>query len=270
MKLKIIAVWFSGLLLLLNIAPSVTYGEVPQLINYQGYVTDSDGNPLEGVYNVKFSIYNVEEGGASLWTETQDIDINKGVFNVLLGSLVSFPDDLFASKTRYLGIKVGSDPEMYPRQRIASAPYSMNSDRLGGQTLEAVIPSGIIAIFTSSCPEGWSRFSAFDNRFLRGAVSFGGEGGTVIHSHTVSHSHTISSHNHQVYSHTHELNGDYDCTGGDSWCTDKWYVKQTPSGPTTSTTYTTPNSGTISSSNPTTSNAQNLPPYIDVIFCQKN
>jgi hypothetical protein len=63
------------------------------------------------------------------------------------------------------------------------------------------IPAGLIAIFDTSCPSGWTRFSALDNRFIRGAASYGATGGSNTHSHTVdgptnsagSHTHNINS-----------------------------------------------------------------------------
>ena len=42
---------------------------VPALINYQGYLTDSTGEPLDGVLTVSFWLYNEEAGGAAFWTE---------------------------------------------------------------------------------------------------------------------------------------------------------------------------------------------------------
>lgn len=45
------------------------------------------------------------------------------------------------------------------------------------------INSGLIALFTST-PTGWTRSSAFDSRFPRGASSYGATGGSATHTHT--------------------------------------------------------------------------------------
>lgn len=45
------------------------------------------------------------------------------------------------------------------------------------------IPSGLIAIFSSGCPAGWTRVAELDNRFPMGAGSWGSAGGSLTHRH---------------------------------------------------------------------------------------
>lgn len=59
------------------------------------------------------------------------------------------------------------------------------------------IPSGLIAIFDSGCPAGWSRVASMDNRFPIGSTGFGGTGGNTQHRHGVSgNTSSIGSHAH--------------------------------------------------------------------------
>jgi len=44
---------------------------------------------------------------------------------------------------------------------------------------------GMIAMFDTACPSGWTRFSALDSKFPRGASSYGATGGSATHTHTV-------------------------------------------------------------------------------------
>jgi len=46
------------------------------------------------------------------------------------------------------------------------------------------IPSGMIAMFTSACPSGWTRFAALDGLFPRGSSSYGATGNPT-HTHTL-------------------------------------------------------------------------------------
>jgi hypothetical protein len=48
------------------------------------------------------------------------------------------------------------------------------------------IPSGMIAMFTASCPTGWTRFTALDDKFPKGAGSYGVTGGSATHTHTTA------------------------------------------------------------------------------------
>ena len=117
--------------------------EVPKLINYQGKLTTPQGAPVDTTVPMQFSIYSDSTGGDSLWSETQpSVKVDKGIFNVLLGSVTEIPESVFTGAIRYLGVKVGDDPEMTPRRQIVSVSYAYkanssnqadNADKLGGK-----------------------------------------------------------------------------------------------------------------------------------------
>jgi hypothetical protein len=104
---------------------SYSSAQVPQLINYQGKLTASSGAPLTDTLQMVFSIYSDEGGTDLLWTETQPtVEVLKGVFNVLLGSVNPISYSVFDGSTRYLGVKVGGDPEITPRKPMVSVAYA--------------------------------------------------------------------------------------------------------------------------------------------------
>ncbi len=115
----------------------------PQLINYQGKLTDSDGDPLTGTYDMAFAIYNVASGGSALWSESQaDVVVTEGIFNVILGSVTPITG-LPEGPDCYLGIAVETDPEIAPRTRLVSVPYAYHSDntaKLQGSPVSATAP----------------------------------------------------------------------------------------------------------------------------------
>jgi len=47
----------------------------------------------------------------------------------------------------------------------------------------AVIPQGVIAIFDTSCPDGWTVVTEFNGLFLKGSSSYGATGGEISHYH---------------------------------------------------------------------------------------
>lgn len=104
------------------------YSEVPQLINYQGILTEIDDTPVDGIRLLAFKIYEVQEGGDSLWTEVHDsVHVVKGVFSVILGAENPIPVELFSGVERWLGIRVGGGTEIVPRMRITSVPWAMHA-----------------------------------------------------------------------------------------------------------------------------------------------
>jgi hypothetical protein len=107
------------------------------MISYQGKLTDNAGEPLNATVSIKFSIYSQSSGGTALWMETQSsISVSNGIFNVLLGSINPIPTSVFNGSDRWLGMKVGSDAEMSPRQQIVSVGYALktsDADMVDGQ-----------------------------------------------------------------------------------------------------------------------------------------
>ena len=72
---------------------------------------------------MSFTIYN--EISQAIWTESHPtIQVNDGLFNVILGSQTALPNTVFEGYERYLGITVEDDIEITPRTRFVSVPYS--------------------------------------------------------------------------------------------------------------------------------------------------
>ena len=107
------------------------------VLSFQGRLTDKDNNPVASATNVRFIIYSdaTASGSALLWQDAQKVapDTN-GIFRVLLGaSSNTIPASLFSQQDiLYLGITIGTTPELTPRQRIAAVPYATNSETLSG------------------------------------------------------------------------------------------------------------------------------------------
>ncbi len=106
---------------------------VPQMINYQGRLTDSTGSPLDTNVAMTFRIYRSFTGGDSVWSETHaSVAVQSGLFNVILGSTNPISDTVFNDTVRYLGITVGSDQELTQRTRLVSVSYSQRVSTVDG------------------------------------------------------------------------------------------------------------------------------------------
>lgn len=99
--------------------------QVPEKINYQGFLANTSGAAVpDGTYAVTFSIYDA--ASTVVWTELHSsIQVTGGIFNVHLGLPMNpFPD---FDGEMYLGIRVGTDPEMAPRQLLTSVPFALKA-----------------------------------------------------------------------------------------------------------------------------------------------
>ncbi len=102
------------------------HAAAPRKINYQGYLTNPAGSPLTGTYSIVFSLYDAATGGNQLWTETQSVSVDKGIFNVALGSVTAL--GLTFDTQYYLDIQVGGE-QMTARQPLTSVGYAFSADR---------------------------------------------------------------------------------------------------------------------------------------------
>ena len=55
--------------------------------------------------------------------------VEKGLFNVYLGTVTPLDPVQFIVDEMYLGITVGTDDEMTPRLRLASAPFAFTAEQ---------------------------------------------------------------------------------------------------------------------------------------------
>lgn len=105
-----------------------TTGSSFTTINYQGRLADSSGAPIDNTnpgVGMTFALYDVETSGSPLWSETHAaVRVNEGLFSVKLGSVNALSASLL-SGDRWLGIRVGADAEMTPREKLAAVPYAM-------------------------------------------------------------------------------------------------------------------------------------------------
>jgi len=121
-----------GAITVLMVLAIVAIADMPFMLNYQGRLTDSGGDPVaDGLYLINFKLYGSETGDDSLWrTGFQEIQITDGLFNYQLGSVNPIPSDFFGPGSEpFLGIKVGTDPEIEPRTRLTSSAYAWYANR---------------------------------------------------------------------------------------------------------------------------------------------
>jgi len=139
---------FLAVLVLVACFAGTATADMPQLLNYQGVLTDGSGVAVpDNTYSIVFAIYNVAVGGSALWTETDNVIVSKGTFSVTLGTISGLASLLF-NETYYLGMSVGGGPEL-PRQILTTSPYSFTAKSVLG-TNNVFPASGNVGIGTTS------------------------------------------------------------------------------------------------------------------------
>lgn len=111
---------------------SAAAAAVPTTVTHQGTLYDSKGKPINATLTLVYSIYSRTDAPTPIWTETHDVTFYDGYFSTDLGSTTPLDGVIFDGSVRYLGIKVGSDPEMTPRSPIDSVPYAIMAGDVNG------------------------------------------------------------------------------------------------------------------------------------------
>jgi hypothetical protein len=128
--------------LIVLICSQMIQAQIPQKISYQGVLKlVSDVIVPDGEYNLTFKIYDVPEGGDSLWVETQFVSVKNGILDAILGSVN--PINLAFDKPYWVGVTVEEFPELAPRIEFTAVPYSFHS-QVADTALTSLIAEGSV------------------------------------------------------------------------------------------------------------------------------
>jgi hypothetical protein len=121
---------------------------VPPLIPYNGVARSFDGKPLTGQASITFLIFKEESGGEPLFTETQDVVLDKAAdYKVQLGATLSdgLPCELFSTgEARWFEVQIAEEKSQ-SRVLLVSVPYALkaaDAATLGGLPASAFVLVG--------------------------------------------------------------------------------------------------------------------------------
>jgi microcystin-dependent protein len=136
----------------------------PQIVPYSGQI---EQNNLEatGQKSLRFSLYEADTGGVSIWTEKHDgVALSNGRFTVKLGSVTTIPDHVWVRPNLYLEVAVclaaacaaepGADEVKLARQRMLAVPYARYA-AYARHAANGNPPGSIIAYWGTEAPPGW-------------------------------------------------------------------------------------------------------------------
>jgi len=176
----------------------------PNGFKFQGRLTDPAGVNRDGVFAIRFSIHDQAAGGDLLWAKTLSaVAVRNGEFQVVLADP---PDSasqpglaaVFTGNPRFLQIRVLSGPgisapeaPIVARRQLASTPFAPKA-----AAAAPPIPAGAILMFLSACPPGFAEVAALRNRVPIGADTASVDpdvpdvpdaaGGAKTHSHGIA------------------------------------------------------------------------------------
>jgi hypothetical protein len=216
----------------IGIALAVQAGSIPSSITYQGSLKQS-GLPASGNMNMLFRITS-QDGTQVYWSSgNMQVSVTNGLFS----AHISPAGVDWQNVTPYMEVSVEGQL-LLPREPVNATPYALMCDSVANE-------KGMIAMFVTDCPAGWTRFTALDNAFPMGGSSYGATGGSASHNHTLLEGPQqgmdspslvgVSSHGGTM--------------GAYPWGSSNYGMNPTQD---------------------TTTTSSNLPPYVTVVWCQKS
>jgi hypothetical protein len=109
---------------------------LPHQLSYQGKLTDTLGNPVNGMKSMAFRLYR---GSLLYWTESQNVLVDRGLFSVVLGAVTPI-ESVPAAGVCSLEMVVEGQA-MARKLPLVSAPYAYDASGLQGRPVAATVPS---------------------------------------------------------------------------------------------------------------------------------
>ena len=108
----------------------------PRTLSFQGKLKDKNNLPITAETSLRFAIYKspTATGSAQLWEETQRVTpSDDGTFTVTLGRQSLLHQNIFTDyPSLFLGISVGNDDELKPREALPNVTTAGNANLLQG------------------------------------------------------------------------------------------------------------------------------------------
>jgi hypothetical protein len=123
--------YIPALAIAMLLGAAAIHAAAPPYIPVQGVLTDSTGTPIDTSVSAVFSLYTSEVGGTAIWTETQSVLVEDGLFTAYLGEVTTLNLTTFRDNADlWLGIRIASDPEM-DRVYLGSNPFAGYAEYCG-------------------------------------------------------------------------------------------------------------------------------------------
>ncbi len=149
-----------------NIGPMAE--QASSVIPVQGQLTDKDGNPITGSQTIMLTLHDQAVAGTTVCTYSKSVDITKGFFNTKFELSTTAcnkkkPTEIINGSKLYLGITVGTDNQMTPRQELYPVPMAFSL--IPGSRIEGTIDSGqTMYVRNGSIEKGSSAIIGYANQ----------------------------------------------------------------------------------------------------------
>lgn len=187
---------------------SMAFAASPALINYQGRLVDSAGNPVTTTTSANLKLFLQEADGGSVWEQTiANVEVANGLYAFEFGDAALA--GVLTNESCWLELTLNGET-FSPRQRLVSVPYALRADVAdSAESAGSSVPGGLVVMWAGALdaiPDGWSLCDGSNGtpdlrgKFIYGAsdtVAPGATGGAntyaLAEAQLPAHGHTGSS-----------------------------------------------------------------------------
>jgi subtilisin-like proprotein convertase family protein len=131
-----------GALLSQALLSHTLWAATPQSMQVAGTLqTVAGGAAPDGTYTLTFSLYAEQTATKPVWTEAVALPVLAGSFGYVLGSKTLLPGDVAAQPQLWLGVQIGTDPEL-PRKQLHAVAYALRAAVAEGLDCSGCIKAG--------------------------------------------------------------------------------------------------------------------------------
>lgn len=117
-------------LFVIALVVTLAEAQVPRTISYQGFLSDTTGQPKpDAVYVLTFRLYDAMSGGTAIWGEQKNLATKQGLFSTQLGDAVPLGEEVTFASKYWLGVQVGTEAELSPRLPLSAVGNSFRAVR---------------------------------------------------------------------------------------------------------------------------------------------
>ena len=113
-----------------SVRSSQAQRSTPLTLSYQGELSGSSGQVINGELRMTFKLYRVEIDGEAIWAETHNaVIVEGGRFQVDLGLITPLPLNGAPNSPLFLALELSGDEEVRPRLRVGATIRAQWSER---------------------------------------------------------------------------------------------------------------------------------------------
>lgn len=117
---------------------------VPTELTHQGRILDASGDPLDGSFSLRVSLWTEQSGGSEVWSETSDTTLTEGYFSAVLGRTTPLDGSVLDGSVLWVEIAVDGGAPVGDRLPLTSTAYAVRAGDAETARTATAVSGGVV------------------------------------------------------------------------------------------------------------------------------